>query len=44
MKIVKDIFEAYSGKFNNPGDKKKFMRASEFFTLIENLNIIEKPG
>jgi hypothetical protein len=41
---VKDIFAAYSGKFNNPGDRKTFMRASEFFALVENLNVIEKPG
>ena len=44
MKIVKDIYAAHSGKFNDPGDKKSFMRASEFFTLIEGLNVIEKPG
>lgn len=44
LKIVKDIYAAHSGRFNDPGDKKVFMRASEFFSLIESLNVIEKPG
>lgn len=44
MKIVKDIYAAHSGRYNDPGDKKKFMRAQEFFSLIEDLNVIEKPG
>ena len=44
LKLLKDIYKKYSGKYSTPGDRVKFMSTIEFVQLIEPLGIIKEGG
>ena len=40
IKVLKDVFKAYSGRFSQITDKVKYMSNPEFVSIIEKLNIL----
>ena len=40
LKTIKDVYNRYSGRFADPGDKTRYMSCPEFIELIDTLQIL----
>ncbi len=40
LKTIKDVYNKYSGRFADPGDRNRFMSCQEFTDLVDTLQIL----